>query len=384
MGMLGYVDLSEDARAAGQLLGKGVRQGFGLENKEEALQRISSNANWETTEGRATALKEIQSVDYDTWWKIRKEFSDYDIKQAKLHAPALATYNEAGNLMYQQFNTTPMLTSFITNLYGETLFKGKDSDEIREIKGGKGFMTQIRKKIEDSTKSFSRFIENNPKYRTKATLNALLDNQTELFTEFKAFQDSRGNQEMSALANELITTDPNKRMTSIISSDGGPPPPLSVGIDKYMEDKYPTESAYQLRGRKNSFTVAIDNIGVLLNPDTSVEYFVEGARPGGIDATIGNLADIFASSINEVTSTWGDITNYFSSDGVEADKKRAEFKEASEWFISSAGGHRYFSINPEKLAELKTPEAALKFYKGLSTDDKGSEAGVMDAISLNF
>lgn len=89
MAMLGYVDLGEEAEAAGGMLGGGIMNLAGFESKQDALQRIWENTDWEDEEQTDKALAKIRRIDPDVWSQAIKRQGEEADYQAKRGIPKL-------------------------------------------------------------------------------------------------------------------------------------------------------------------------------------------------------------------------------------------------------------------------------------------------------
>jgi len=382
----GYRTMAAVAGEAGGMLGQGLSSLAGALPPEQAKQvkiqeLMGQYPNPTTYKEYMDIAGKLSSSGYFEEAKhfneLAKNASITETTSAKANKPSAADISEAGNLMFNQLDTPVMQEQFMRIMY-----PNKTEDEIKILRDEKGFKAGMNARLKNATDSFSKYVGN--KYKDKDSLNTLLSDSKSLMIEFKAYSAERGNEYIQSLAGLLKTEAPSSGFSVTTDpagdSDGGTT--TSVGVDTWLANKYPNASQFELDTKRNNFTASIDNIGVMLDPDAGSAY-AETDRLPGIDATFGNISDFSVSAANTITRGWGNIANYFSGDGAEADKKRTQFKEASDWFTSSAGGHRYFSLHPEKFAKASaSPEAALKFYKSLSADDKGSQDGVLNAIGL--
>jgi hypothetical protein len=278
-------------------------------------------------------------------------------------------------------------------------FPNLDAEALEEASNKKGAAETRLRRLKSATTSFTNYIKTNPKYKDKASLNTLLGNSDALMDEFKIFAGTRSNEHFKSLSRLLITADPASGFTKITTDGGtgtGGMPGMndfssswdsdatskdfniddaggtttSIGIDNWIAQQNPNASQFERDKLKNQRTTDIDNVGVMLDPDASVIYPSNklGLSTPVVNTIQGNLTDAFTSTFNTISGWGGDIKEYFSGDGAEASKIRAEFKEASDWFISSAGGHRYFALYPEQFEEASaSPQAALEFYRNLKT-----------------
>jgi len=157
MGMLGYADLSADARAAGSMLGHGVRRGFGLENKEEIIQRILKGADYSTAQGRRAALAKIKEVDYEKFLDLFEKNRDYEAGQAKASKPGKEDKENIESILSSNLTTGPMLQEYAKAKY-PTMGLG-DPDEFKKfIKDNPKYSKQWKDEINKSAKGFSNFL----------------------------------------------------------------------------------------------------------------------------------------------------------------------------------------------------------------------------------
>lgn len=69
-------------------IGKAGRGMLGLQNKEEAIQSILQSADYNTPEGRQSALNQIRGIDVATWEKLNKMNQDYELSKMSKEAYA--------------------------------------------------------------------------------------------------------------------------------------------------------------------------------------------------------------------------------------------------------------------------------------------------------
>jgi hypothetical protein len=391
----GYRTMAAVAGEMGGMLGGGIAGSMGAlqpaQAKHAAIQELmgefpdpTTYNEYMTIAGRLSSQGYLDEANHFN--ELAKNASLSESKIAKANTPSDDTYKEAGNLMFSHFDTPDMQKELF-----KIQFPNLDAEALEEASNKKGAAATRLRRLKSATTSFTNYIKTNPKYKDKASLNALLGNSDELMDEFKIFAGTRSNEHFKSLSSLLITKKPTQGFTKT-TTDGGTGTggniddaggtTTSIGIDNWIAEQNPNASQFERDTIKNNFTARVDNIGVMLDPDADSAYSTVGRVPG-VDATFGNLSDISVSAANTITRAWGDITDYFAGDGAEASQKRAEFKEASDWFISSAGGHRYFALHPERFEEASaSPEAALEFYRNLSSDDKGSDISIMNAVGL--
>ena len=83
----------EDYAPSMDVLGGAARGMLGLQNKEEGVQAILEGADYDTPEGRRTALEKIRAIDPEAYYKYSKMNQEYETKELALtkahNTPAL-------------------------------------------------------------------------------------------------------------------------------------------------------------------------------------------------------------------------------------------------------------------------------------------------------
>jgi hypothetical protein len=69
----------KDLQPSMDTLGTGFRGMLGLQNKEEAIDSILQSANYDTPEGRQSALNQIKAIDPTKWEDLNKKNQDYEL-----------------------------------------------------------------------------------------------------------------------------------------------------------------------------------------------------------------------------------------------------------------------------------------------------------------
>ena len=74
--------MTEDAGAAGGMLGEAAGAIFGLEDKEAAVERILQGADWETEAGRDALLAAVGKIDPDAYAELQKQMNETALSDA--------------------------------------------------------------------------------------------------------------------------------------------------------------------------------------------------------------------------------------------------------------------------------------------------------------
>ena len=73
----GYTSVfGEGMREAGSLFGSAIMESMGYENEEKAVDRIIRNADWDTDEGKETALNAVRSISPDGYAELVKQLNE--------------------------------------------------------------------------------------------------------------------------------------------------------------------------------------------------------------------------------------------------------------------------------------------------------------------
>jgi hypothetical protein len=73
----GYTSVfGKGMREAGSLFGSAIMESMGYENEEKAVDRIIRNADWDTDEGKETALNAVRSISPDGYAELVKQLNE--------------------------------------------------------------------------------------------------------------------------------------------------------------------------------------------------------------------------------------------------------------------------------------------------------------------
>ena len=73
----GYTDVfGKGMREAGSLFGSAIMESMGYENEEKAVDRIIRNADWDTDEGKETALNAVRSISPNGYAELVKQLNE--------------------------------------------------------------------------------------------------------------------------------------------------------------------------------------------------------------------------------------------------------------------------------------------------------------------
>ena len=351
-----------EGQMAGEDFGRSLGGMLGMQTAEEAKQAKIEEIMSEFGDGEKSASDlllisdKFRDAGMLDLWKETFDMSQTALTRegavAKANIPSKSSYDEAGNLMYNQLDTPVMQENFMKIMYPD-----KTDDEIKELRGVKGFKSGMDARLKNATDSFSRYVES--KYKDKNTLNQLLGDSKSLMNEFKSYSASRGNEYIKSLSGLLITADPAKggkleKKDGAKDTGGQTESPLTV--DDYITEQNPDASKGGVQWRKNFMDREIGNLGVEVNPNPAMSYSATDTGNTvmsipGVDATVGSANDLIVKSINGIVGYLGDAVNLVTGT-VEGDKKRAGAESAKDWYDDGAA-HIYFAEHPEQLDEAK-------------------------------
>jgi len=75
----------KDLQPTSDMIGKGVRGMFGFENKEESIESILKQADYDSVEGRKAAIDQIRQIDPMKADELQKKNQDYETKELGLN-----------------------------------------------------------------------------------------------------------------------------------------------------------------------------------------------------------------------------------------------------------------------------------------------------------
>ena len=80
----------EELAPVNENIAKGIGGLFGVKTKEDEVQDILKNADYDTVEGRNAALEKIRAVDPDSYFKFKKMNDDYEAQQSRLETDRMS------------------------------------------------------------------------------------------------------------------------------------------------------------------------------------------------------------------------------------------------------------------------------------------------------
>jgi len=341
-----YISEKEAAPAA-DMLGTGVRGMLGVENKEEAIQRILKEADYSTPESRRVALEQIRAIDPATYYELSKANQQHELTEQKL------THGKDKPLIEQRWNLESKYAAAADwaaeSFIGEETYADLAAD--------------IKKNPKQANLLINQYISKNHKDDKVAYRNEFKDAMTAQKEIYIAHWLATG---VDSNFNTSIETKPtlnDEENTNEISTS-----------TEHLESLNPDSSKLGLQWEKNKRTSQIDNLGATIKPGGLLPYNTGSvSRMPGLDATFGNVQDALTSGINAATSSIADIGNLFSGT-VEGDKQRDIAAAASDWFISNAG-HNHFANNPKELDKIlksaNKGKAAIAYYKKIKQPKSG-------------
>jgi len=342
-GMLGYIDLSDDARAAGSMLGAGAVKAFGYETKQDALQRIWENTDWEDEEKAQVALSEIRKIDPNVWAEANKQHMAAETDRLNLLSMKNIPQLEAEwRLKGKELHTSTFAQQYLPGAPANIKTR---ADMVKYLVGLVRDDTIKNTEKNDYLKSYNSFIKTTEESFYKAN-------------KYKDFNNNKGGKSSSSINwDGAGSKDKAKKIAS-------------KNMDTYVEETHPDSSKVGLQWEKNKIHREIGDLGTQVSPNPAAQYSA-GVPDSiismpGVDVTFGTANDSITTILNGIVGLIGDGINLFTGT-VEGDKLREIAQDASDWYIQGRG-HAYFQLHPEDLEKAK--KDPLGFYKSLSKKRK--------------
>lgn len=179
---LGKEDIAEEQ----DLIGKGLRGMFGVQNKEEAVESVLRRTNPDDPASREAALREIASIDPDAWSRVSGIFQELDKGRLGIQEKQLdikAKVGESDRNLYWRTKVEPNAIAELASRYG---IEANNMPEIIKIlnaavdsgKMKSGSRTAILTDMKNDLKEREKAWKLHNKYRDFSSISRGLSNVT--------------------------------------------------------------------------------------------------------------------------------------------------------------------------------------------------------------